>query len=68
MSHAVYPYRVGFVRTPDWYTTRDGKEGDWSKIASWCDECIGKGEWEYYNNEFVFAQQKHYMLFRLKWL
>lgn len=68
MSNTVYPYRVDFPRTANWWNSKaDGSEGDWAKISNWCNECIGPGEWEYYNSEFVFANEHDYMLFKLKW-
>ena len=63
MSDVVYPYRVRFPRTGNWY---DGG-GMWYQLSSWCDECIGKGRWEYYWSEFVFEREQDYMLFKLKW-
>ncbi len=62
MSNAVYPYRVPYLRTSKWWNN------DWSDLANWCDQCIGAGEWNYYNEEFVFTNEKDYMLFKLKWL
>ena len=62
MSDTAYPYRIEFERTDRWY------DGDWRELAEWCDESIGKGNWEYYNNEFVFSEEKHYMFFKLKWI
>jgi hypothetical protein len=62
MSDVAYPYRAFYPRTSTWY------EKDWREISTWCNECIGPGEWEFYNSEFVFAQERHYMLFKLKWI
>lgn len=62
MSNTVYPYRVSFPRTKKWYS------GDWREISDWCNECIGRGEWEFYNSEFVFTEEKYYMMFKLRWL
>lgn len=67
MSNTVYPYRVSYLRTGTWWSGSDGIEGDWSKISSWCNECIGAGEWEYYGDSFVFTEEKYYVLFKLKW-
>jgi hypothetical protein len=67
MSNAVYPYRIRYPRTGNWWGGT-GTEGEWSKLASWCDQCIGKGEWEYYWEEFVFSREEDYMLFKLKWI
>jgi hypothetical protein len=67
MSNTVYPHRVDYPRTPNWWGGL-GVEGDWSKISSWCDEIIGKGEWEYYGGTFVFCTESSLMLFKLKWL
>jgi hypothetical protein len=62
MSDAVYPYRIHYPRTSDWW------DGSWAKLSSWCNECFEPGEWNYYSNSFVFSQEKDYMLFKLKWL
>ena len=62
MSNSVYPYRVEYQRTDRWY------ENDWRELSEWCNECIGRGEWEYYYGEFVFAREEDYMLFKLRWL
>jgi hypothetical protein len=61
-QQAVYPYTIKFERTGKWF------DGDWKKYADWCDEHIGKGEWNYFYNEFVFTEEKYLMLFKLKWL
>lgn len=63
MSNMVYPYRITVPRTGDWYDSG----GMWYKLSTWCDECIGSGEWEYYGGDFVFTEEKHFMLFKLKW-
>jgi hypothetical protein len=69
MSNAVYPYRIEYERTANWWANKaTGEDGDWAKISNWCNECIGAGNWEYYNSEFVFSDEKHYMLFKLRWL
>lgn len=62
MSNATYPYRVNYPRTADWYS------GHWRELSTWCDECITAGEWNYYGDSFVFAYEKDYMLFKLRWL
>ena len=62
MSNVTYPYRIDYPRTSDWYY------GDWAKRSSWCDECIGSGEWNYYGDSFVFSHEKDYMLFKLRWM
>jgi hypothetical protein len=62
MSDAVYPYRIHYPRTSDWW------DGGWAKLSSWCNECFEPGEWNYYSNSFVFSHEKDYMLFKLKWL
>ena len=67
MSNAVYPYRVHFPRTNNWWGP-GWEGGDWAKISSWCNETIGKGEWEYYAESFVFCEEKHKMLFQMRWL
>jgi hypothetical protein len=69
MSDAVYPYRVTFNRTAQWYPNSSTYgNGDWIKISEWCDSSIGPGNWDYYWNEFVFSREEDYMLFKLKWL
>ena len=64
MSNMQYPYRLKFPRTGNWY---DAKDGMWYRLSTWCDQCIGKGNWEYYWEEFVFEREEDYMLFKLKW-
>jgi hypothetical protein len=62
MSNAVYPYRIEYPRTSGWW------DSDWRNISDWCNECIAPGEWNYYGESFVFANEADYMLFKLKWL
>ena len=62
MSDLAYPYRVPMQRSSNWYPDR------WRELSAWCDECVGPGEWEYYNSEFVFAKEADSMLFKLRWL
>jgi hypothetical protein len=61
MSNTVYPYRYPFPRTAKWWTE------DWREISEWCDDCIGPGEWEFYDSSFVFCREQDYMLFSLRW-
>lgn len=63
MSNTVYPYKVSFPRTGDWYSN----EGTWYRISTWCNTTFGRGNWEYYNNSFVFSEERDFMLFKLKW-
>lgn len=63
MSNVQYPYRVPFARTGDWYDSG----GTWYKVSTWCNTTFGKGNWEYYYNEFVFEHERDYMLFKLRW-
>ena len=66
MSNTLYKYRVPFKRTANWYGNK-GREGDWSKISEWCNQTLGRGNWEYYYDGFVFEKERDYMLFILKW-
>lgn len=69
MSNTVYPYRINYPRTAQWYPNyATYGAGDWVKISLWCDQCITPGEWNYYHGDFVFAREEDYMLFKLKWL
>ena len=61
MSHAVYPYRVEYRKTEDWW------DGHWDMLSTWCDDTFGPGNWNYYFDGFVFTEQAHQMLFKLKW-
>ena len=62
MSNAVYPYRIDFKRTPKWWDT------DWRDISNWCNQSFGEGNWNYYGDSFVFENEGHLMLFKLRWL
>lgn len=64
MSHTVYPYSTRIIRTADWYDSG----GQWYKLSTWCDQCLGTGDWNYYNNEFVFTELKYKQWFDLRWL
>lgn len=57
----IYPYRVNFPRTANWYNA------DWGTISRWCDQTFGPGEWEYFNSEFCFQKERDVMVFKLKW-
>lgn len=63
MSNLVYPYRVEFHRTGDWYDSG----GQWYKMSTWCNRTFGDGSWNYYGNSFVFEHEKDYLIFKLKW-
>ena len=63
MSNAQYPYRYKFRRTGDWYDSG----GTWYQISTWCNRTFGAGCWNYYGGDFVFEQERDYMLFKLKW-
>lgn len=62
MSNFVYPYRVAYPRTSDWW------EGRWQDLATWCDDTFGASEWEYYYSEFVFCKEEDATMFKLRWL
>ena len=64
MSNVVYPYRVSYPRTGDWYDSG----GRWYQISTWCKQTFGDDTWNYYGGDFVFVHERDYMLFRLKWL
>ena len=64
MSNVVYPYRVTYPRTGDWYDP----SGRWYQISTWCKQTFGDDTWNYYGGDFVFEHERDYMLFRLKWL
>ena len=69
MSNVAYPYRIHFPRTAQWHPNYAAYgDGDWMTICQWCNECIGKGKWDYYWSEFVFEREEDYMLFKLKWI
>jgi len=57
-----YPYRVKYRRTVNWYNH------DWGELSTWCNETFNKGEWDYYNNRFVFKHEVDCSLFILRWL
>jgi hypothetical protein len=61
MSDVVYPYRVPYTRTQNWYSS------DWGELSNWCNECIGPGNWEFYYSEFVFTELKYKNWFQLRW-
>lgn len=62
MSNTLYRYRVPFKRTALWW------EKDWGEISDWCNQTIGRGNWDYFYDGFVFDKESDYMLFKLKWL
>ena len=55
---------VEYKRTGDWWVGG----GQWYKLATWCDENIGHGNWDYYHEHFVFEKETDKALFILKWL
>ena len=69
MSDAVYPYRIHFPRTRQWYPNhKTYGDGDWIKLSIWCNQCFASADWNYYGDTFVFSREQDYMLFKLKWL
>ena len=68
MSDTVYPYRIHFPRTGQWYPDKIYGDGDWVKISEWCNQCIATADWNYYGDTFVFSREQDYLLFTLKWL
>lgn len=63
MSKDLYPYRVEFRKTNDWYDSN----GTWYQVSTWCNQMFGQGNWNYFFSAFVFEKESDYMLFKLKW-
>lgn len=57
-----FPLRIPYPRTAEWYS------GDWGELAEWCDQAFGQGNWEYFNSEFAFKNEKQVNWFKLRWL
>lgn len=68
MSNLTYPYRSRrYTRTEFWWTRPDGSAGDWKLLSDWCNATCGEGNWEYYNNQFVFEKEADLTTFLLRW-
>lgn len=63
MSNTVYPFRITFPRTGDWYDSG----GTWYRVSTWCNSTFGEGNWNYYGGDFVFEKERDFLLFKLKW-
>ena len=57
-----FPYHVKFPRTLRWW------RGDWAALSEWCSYNYGWGNWEYFNEHFMFRTEEDRVLFRLRWL
>ena len=66
-----HSYEIHYPRTDDWWEGYDSDGGRWRAMATWLNECVGKcsehGEWNYLSEYFVFANERDYLLFKLKW-
>ncbi len=54
--------QVKYLRTPKWY------DYEWRIMSEWCENNVGKGKWEYFSPYFMFDDEKHKLLFMLRWL
>ena len=59
----VFPYRVKYPRTANWYN------GDWRELSDWCSSSIGKcaKDWEYMNDSFLFTKEQDKLMFMMRW-
>jgi len=57
----LWPFWVKYPRTTNWYDT------EWVELSEWCNNTVGKGQWEYFSPYFLFKDEKHKLWFMLKW-
>ncbi len=57
-----YPWRSSLItKGSDWYVNV------WREMSDWCTQAFGRGEWEFYDNRFIFKTQAHLAFFLLRW-